>query len=242
MGTDAWLRTRRWCSWLGRPDDASTRCSSRGGGSTRGEVPETEHGTGQVQQPLEQVGPSFVADTEAATAEQPRERALHHPSMAAQPLAGVDASPGDSWGNAARAQRTPQVRGVVGLAGVEFGRSFARSPRSPTRTDDGRDGIHQREQLRRIVGVGRREADGQRDAVAIHHKVVLGAGFAAVNGVRSCLLAPLFARTLKLSRLARLQSITASSPNQLRSVSCNHAHTPAACQSRSRRQQVAPLP
>ena len=81
---------------------------------------ETKHGTGQVQQPLEQVGPSFVADTEAATAEQPRERALHHPSMAAQPLAGVDASPGDSWSNAASSaahgvgpwSRRPCRRGV----------------------------------------------------------------------------------------------------------------------------------
>jgi hypothetical protein len=72
--------------------------------------------------------------------------------------------------------------------------------------------------------------------------VVLGAGFAAVHRVGSRLRAPLFARTLMLSRLARLQSMAASSPSQLSNVSCSRCQTPAACQSRSRRQHVAPLP
>ena len=121
----------------------------------RSEESETDQSTGQVQQPLEDVSASLVADIEAATAEQPRERALHHPSVSSEPLAGVDASPGDVWGTAARAQRTPQLHGIVGLVSVEFGRSLAWSPRSPTRSDDRQNGINQREQLRRIVGVGR---------------------------------------------------------------------------------------
>jgi hypothetical protein len=53
---------------------------------------------------------------------------------------------------------------------------------------------------------------------------------------------PLLARTLSESTLDRLQSMTASSPSQFSSVSCNRCQTPAACQSRSRRQQVVPLP
>jgi hypothetical protein len=44
-----------------------------------------------------------------------------------------------------------------------------------------------------------------------------------------------------LSRLARLRSVTASSPNQLKGVSVSPAQTPAACQSRTRRQHVVPL-
>ena len=53
---------------------------------------------------------------------------------------------------------------------------------------------------------------------------------------------PFLARTLRLSRLARLQSRAASSPDQFRSVSCSRCQTPASCQSRHRLQQVTPLP
>jgi hypothetical protein len=50
------------------------------------------------------------------------------------------------------------------------------------------------------------------------------------------------ARTLRLSMLARDQSMARSAPSQLRIWRCSAAHTPAACQSRSLRQQVGPLP
>jgi hypothetical protein len=55
--------------------------------------------------------------------------------------------------------------------------------------------------------------------VAIDDQVVLGAGLAAIDRVRAGLLAPLLARTLRLSTLARDQSMAASSPSQLSSVS-----------------------
>ncbi len=92
------------------------------------------------------------------------------------------------------------------------------------------------------MGVGGREADGQRKAVAIDDHEVLRAGLTAIRGVGPGLLAPLLARTLMLSRLDRLQSMAASSPSQSSSVSCSCCQTPATCQSRSRRQQVVPLP
>jgi hypothetical protein len=40
-------------------------------------------GAGQVQQPLEQVVPPFIAHTQATKAKQPGERALHHPTVPA---------------------------------------------------------------------------------------------------------------------------------------------------------------
>jgi hypothetical protein len=92
------------------------------------------------------------------------------------------------------------------------------------------------------VGIGRRKPHGQRDAVVVNDQVVLGAALAAVRRVWSCLFAPLLARTLKLSALARDQSMAASSPSQFKSRSCSFCQTPASCQSRSRRQQVVPLP
>ena len=49
-------------------------------------------------------------------------------------------------------------------------------------------------------------------------------------------------RTLRLSMLARDQSIPTSSPSQFNSVPWRRRQTPAACQSRRRRQHVEPLP
>ena len=92
------------------------------------------------------------------------------------------------------------------------------------------------------MGVGGRKVHGRWDAVAVDDQVILGAGLSAIGRIGAGLLTPLFARTLKLSTLALDQPIAASSPNQLRSVSCNRRQTSASCQSRSRRQQVAPLP
>jgi hypothetical protein len=92
------------------------------------------------------------------------------------------------------------------------------------------------------VRVGGRQPDCERDAVAVDDQVVLGAGLAPVDRVRTGLIAPLLARTLSVSTLARDQSMAASSPSQFKSRSCNRSQTPASCQSRSRRQQVVPLP
>jgi hypothetical protein len=125
---------------------------------------------------------------------------------------------------------------------VQFAGTLAGATRSSSWSDDRGDGINEGEQLRRIVGVGGRKVDGQGDTVSIHHQMVLGAGLAAVNRVRPGSLAPLLARTLKESTLARLQSMAASSPSQLSSLSCSRCQTPASCQSRKRRQQVVPLP
>jgi hypothetical protein len=191
---------------------------------------------------LEQIGPPLVAHAQPTKAEQPGKRSLDHPAMPPQPLGGVDPAAGKAWGDAASTKGAPQWQGIVRLVAMQLGRALARPSRLPTRADDRWDGINEREELDRVVGVGRRGTYGRRDAVPIHHEVVLGSPFAAVDRVRPRLLAPLLARTLSESTLARLQSIAASPPSQYRSVSCNRSQTPAACQSRNRRQQIAPLP
>jgi hypothetical protein len=55
-------------------------------------------------------------------------------------------------------------------------------------------------------------------------------------------LAPLFAGTLALSKLARDQSILSASPSSSSNAWWSCRQTPACCQSRNRRQQVEPLP
>ncbi len=191
---------------------------------------------------MEQDGPPLVAHAEAATAEQPGERALDHPAVPPQSLGGVNPATGNPGSDAARSQGTADLRRVVGLVGMEFGRALPRTPGSPARPDDGRDAVNEWNQLGRVVGVGRGEADRQRDTIPIHHEMVLGPWLATVDRIRPGLLAPLLARTLRLSTLARDQSRTASSPSQFNSRVCSVAQTPASCQSRNRLQQVTPLP
>ena len=195
-----------------------------------------------MEQRLEQVRPPLIADTQATKAEQPGKCALHHPAVPSEPLAGVNPTASNSWRDATGAQGATEVRRVVGLVGVQLGGTLPRTTGLPSRADDRRDGVDERDELRRVVSVGRRETDRQRNPGAVDDQVVLGAGLAAVNRVRPGPLAPLLARTLTESRLARLHSMAASSPNQFSSVSCSRSQTLTACQSRSRRQQVVPLP
>jgi hypothetical protein len=68
------------------------------------------------------------------------------------------------------------------------------------------------------------------------------ARLAAIRRIRPGRFAPLFAGTLVESMLARDQSIWSASPRRWSSTRSSRRQTPAACQSRSRRQHVGPLP
>ena len=168
---------------------------------------------------MEQVSSALVADTEAAKALEPGERPLHHPPVPSESLGGVNPPPGDPRCDAPIAEGAAQGRGVVGFVGVQLGWPLSRPAWPSSWANDGRDGVDERKELRRIVGVRSRQPDGKGNPVAVDNKKVFGAGLAAIDRVRSRLFAPLLARTLRLSTLARDQSMAASSPSQLSSVS-----------------------
>ena len=124
---------------------------------------------------------------------------------------------------------------------MEFGWSLAGTARTHSGADDGWDGVNQRKQLRRVVRVSGRKTHGERDTVPIHYQVVLGAGLATVDRVRSRLLAPLWpARSGYRDWPAPVDGGLV--PNQFSSLTCSRCQTPASCQSRGLRQQVVPLP
>jgi hypothetical protein len=62
-----------------------------------------------VEQPLEQISSPLVAHTEATTAEQPGERALDHPAVPTEPLAGVDSSSGNPRSDTPSAESTAKA-------------------------------------------------------------------------------------------------------------------------------------
>ena len=113
---------------------------------------------------------------------------------------------------------------------------------SPPRAQHRWDGVDQLLQQQRVVGVGGRKAHGQREAGGVDQQVVLGAKLAPVDRIRAGQFPPCLARTLTLSMAALDQSIWPSSPSQSSKRWCRASQTPAACQARSRRQQVTRLP
>ncbi len=185
---------------------------------------------------------ALVAGGEAAEAREPGDRPFDHPAVATEALGRLDALARDADADPTASEVGAAARDVVGFVGVELGRSKPWPPRPPARPDNGRDRLDQRLEDARVVQVGRRQADGKWDPLAVHDQVVLGAELPTIGGVPPGGLAPFLARTLVLSRLARSQSIPPSSPNQFRIVRCRRSHTPASCHSRTRRQQVIPLP
>lgn len=106
------------------------------------------------------------------------------------------------------------IRGMIARwrsAGSERSRSPCRHAAWPVAAGaartlaDRRHGIDQRFQQLAIVPVGRRDPQGERDAVSIDENVALGARLAAIRRARARLLAPLFAGTLALSTAAGSQ-------------------------------------
>jgi hypothetical protein len=188
---------------------------------------------------LKDVEASLVANGQPAETAEPSERAFHHPAMASQPLGAVDAAPGNTRLDAASAQRPSAVRKVIALVGMELGRSPLRSADAMA---DRRHGIDQFFEEAAVMDVCRGEPDSERDALSISNERALGVGSAAIGRVGAGFLAPLLAGTLALSTQARLQSMAPARPRQSSRTRCSLAQTPAACQSRSRRQQVMPDP
>ena len=97
-----------------------------------------------------------------------------------------------------------------------------------------------------VVHVRPGEERGEGDALGVDHQVALRALLAAIRRIRPGRLAPLCGGTLVESTVestaARLQSMRSASPIRFSSARSRRAHTPAACQSRSRRQHVLPEP
>ncbi len=174
---------------------------------------------------------ALVADGQAAVAGQPGEGALHQPTVPPQAALALDAPAGDPGGDAALAQGCPAGGVVVTFVGVQL----RREARQRQRVEEWRgDGV--------VVAIRGGQPRRERDAAASHEEVPLGARPAAVRRVRADRVAPLFAATLALSALARDQSRCWASSRRVSRRRWRRCQTPARSHSRSRRQQVTPLP
>ena len=107
---------------------------------------------------------------------------------------------------------------------------------------DGRDVLHQGQQLCHVVAVGLRDMDRKGNPLSFGDEMVFGPLFPAIRRVRPRLGPPKTALTEELSMSARLKSILSLPRNLAKSTLWIAFHTPCCCQVRRYRQQLIPLP
>jgi hypothetical protein len=180
---------------------------------------------------------SVIANGEATEAVEPRHCALHHPSISSQALADVHTAAGNPGHNGTLSAFRAAAAMVVGLVGVQLVRSAPGT--SPPMTHR-RHRIEGGRQHEAVVPVGPAQADPERCARPVDHNMALRARFAAIRRVRAGGRAPFLAAMDEESSAARLQSSLSASAKRSSRMRCRHVHTPATCQSRSRRQHVIP--
>lgn len=185
------------------------------------------------------VEPSFVADGKSSKRIEPGEAALDDPSVAAKLLAGLDAAPGDAGLDPAALASSAAATIVVGFVGVQLVRP---APWSAALAGDRHNRVKQIFERPAVVNVGCGQQESERDAAPVRDKVTLCARLAPIRRVRACRDTPFLAAIDELSRQARLQSMRSAWRKRRSNSRCKPSHTPAACQSRSRRQQVTPEP
>jgi hypothetical protein len=188
------------------------------------------------------ISAALVAHRQPTEACEPGQGAFDHPAMASEALARLNAPPRDAGDDATLATGRTTACVIIPFIGVQLGGAPTR-PTTPARGLPERwTGIQHDLQQLRVMDIGRREPHRERDSVSVDHKMALRARFAAVRGIRSSRFAPLLAATLAESSEARDQSSFSASASRWSRTWCKRSHTPACCQSRSRRQQVIPLP
>lgn len=202
------------------------------------EVP-TDQRAADVQKRQVHVRPPLVPDAQAPVTVEPRQCAFDHPPVPAEPLARLDAAPGNARRDAAAAQLLAQRPRVIRLVGVQLRGALARPADGAT---DRLDGVHGVKHHARVVDVSRRERHRERDALPVHDHMAFRARFAAIRRIRPGFIAPFCAGTAEESSEARDQSIPSASPKWLSRAWWSLRQTPASCHSRSLRQQVMPEP
>ncbi|MDR8737388.1 hypothetical protein FEP94_04140 [Burkholderia pseudomultivorans] len=182
---------------------------------------------------------SLEANAQFAEAGKPGVRALDHPAMPSQPFLAFYSAPGNARRDPSLFQVLPAAGKVVALVRMQFVRAFAGLAAQARYR---RYRINRALECHRIMPVGAGDRDRQGNAPGVYDEVSLRPELATVRWVGAGFLAPRGLATLSASTLARPQSIWSCSRNRRSIARCSLSHTPAACQSRKRRQQVMPLP
>lgn len=183
------------------------------------------------------VSTALETNTEPTEVMQSGMRAFNDPAIISQAAVVLGTALDVHRLDTATAQRSSMSLGVVTAIGVDHTRSLywviAQSANRRNRVD-------QRQQLRDVVDVRSGQDRGEREAVGVGDDVVLGIGARTISRIwPSCWPAPM-ARIDDDSTAVREKPIWPAIRSFANSSSCKRSHTPAACQSRGRRQHVTP--
>ena len=186
------------------------------------------------------IGTFLIADAQASPVEEPVEACFDDVAVLAEPAIVFGVASSDKGLDTTFAERFADLfLGVVGAIREKFVRSTSRAS---SRLFDGRNRVNQRDRHLRIVTIRAGVGDCQRRPVGVGQQVTLRAGLAPIRGIGPRFRPPKTARTEQLSIADVDQSIWSAKPSSSKRTCQTLCHTPAACQSRSRRQQVIPLP
>ena len=182
---------------------------------------------------------ALEAGAQLAKGRQPGMGALDDPAVAPEPVIALDALAGDAILDASAFEVGTAPRVVIALVCMQLLGPAARPAALATHRWQC---VNQFLEHHRVMAVGPGDAKDQRDALAVRDDVALAAEFAPVRGVGTRVWAPRGLGTLAPSTLVRLKSSLSALRSSASNARCRRCHTPAACQSRSRLQQVMPLP
>src|SRR6187402_1950311 len=185
------------------------------------------------------VDAAFEANAQLAEGGKPGVGSFDDPTVTPEAIVALNAFASDAAFDAPAPEMLPATGDVIGLVCMQFA---GPAPWSAALARHGRQGIDQLLEDHRVVSVGPGHAEHQRDALAVRDEVALAAELAAVCRVGARVRAPRGLGTLAPSTLTRLKSSRPALRSSANKSKCKRCHTPAACQSRSLRQQVMPLP
>lgn len=153
------------------------------------------------------VGPFVVTDSKATKLMKQRDALLDDITQFAKPASVLRATPGDDGNDPALPQRFPVRLGIVPAIREK---RLGLLERATGLSADGRNRIHERQQLRDVMSVGTGEGDGQRRSVGVRQQMMLGAVFAAIYGAGASFFPPCTARECPASTITREKSILSS--------------------------------
>ena len=182
---------------------------------------------------------ALESHSQLAEGSQPGMSSLDYPAVATQSIIAFDAPARDPILDAAHPEMASATRIVVAFVGMQF---VGPASRSASPSGDSWQRVHQGFEDHRVVSIRPRHAEHQRDALPVRDDVPLAAELAAVCRVGARVRAPRGLGTDDPSILARLRSSWPALRSFSSKTMWRRCHTPAACQSRSLRQQVMPLP
>src|SRR5258708_4645089 len=199
----------------------------------------TYQSTAEGEECFMDVSSPFIANAQAAKLVQPAQGTFDNPAGFTQAAAVWCALAGQAVGNAHAAEPAVMTDTAIGAISLHDVRTLTWPTCFSTKC---RNGGHQKAQPLAIVHLSAAELNAQRNTLGIGEKMMLTARFAAIRRVATRLEPPKTARTLLESTTARDQSIRSAACNRRSNSLWSFSQTPAFCQSRSRRQQVMPLP